>query len=283
MTRDAKGKKKRQTSNDYYCDNSCTWRSINDPLPDIVPNPEWMVHPTFLMQWKIFDSFSCAFGEKCIFGFGNRLILRFNTDIINMGNAPYVGTNLYERPDINEYAACHQHYHMRGFARFNIKDLETGMEAVKSAKQSYCVEATVAYQEGPAVPCTSTSDCGNQGLEIGWLDRYDRYLDCQWLDITNLVETSALNKWYEYFIAVNNGRPIVEYSFLNNHVEFSAFLPCPPDVRGYYDLTTYYDGNRTVCCSRPEGTGDLCPAPGGGCASVPAPSTSTCSYTIPPV
>jgi hypothetical protein len=241
-----------------------------------------MVHPTFLMQWKIFDSISCAFAENCVFGFGNRLILRFNTDIINIGTAPYYGVDPYERPDINEYAPCHQHYHMRGFARFNLKDTVTDEEVVKSSKQSYCVESTTTYQEGPNVPCSSETDCGNQGLEIGWLDRYDRYLDCQWLDVTNLVQTSALNKWYKYFIGVNNGRPIVEYSFLNNHFEFTTFLPCPPDVRGYYELTSFYDTNRTVCCSRPGGAGGFCPAPAGGCASVPAPNPATCQYVVPP-
>jgi len=155
----------------------CEWTELNDPLPDIIPNGETMVLPTYLLHWKRFDNLSCAFDEACVFGTGARLILRFNTDIMNIGTASFHGVDIFERPDLAVYAKCHQHPHMKGFAKQEISDPATGEIIVQSSKQSYCVEASLPYQFGTKVPCTSETTCDNQGLEPGMLDRYDKYLD----------------------------------------------------------------------------------------------------------
>jgi len=272
----AKKRGRNQAGPQYYCDSYCQWREINELLPDIVPNSEVQVMPSYLMEWKKFDVLSCAYDEKCVFGPGNRLILRFNTDIMNIGEATFSGPSPFLRPDLLEYAKCHQHAHMKGFARYDLRD-DNGNIILQSTKQSYCVEATELYQFGPKVPCSSGATCAEQGLDVGWIDRYDRYLDCQWLDSTQLVVDQLMNKWYRYHISVNNGRHIVEYSYINNVADFPLFVPCPPDLPGQNDFVSYITSNPNVCCSRPGGLSNYtCDAPVGTCDQ-PAPKTS-CTY-----
>jgi len=262
----------------HYCNVFCEWQEINDPLPDIVPNEEAWVKDSFTMQWKLFDDLSCAIEEKCVFGQGNRLIVRFNTDIFNIGNKVYKGENVFTRPDILEFASCHQHPHLKGFAQFNFGN-ENGTTAIESGKQSYCVESTGQYQTGPKVPCSSDFGCGNQGLEPGTFDRYDAYLDCQWLDVTKLVENHDLNRWFMYLISVNNGRPIIEYSYLNNAAVFPVFLPCPPSLLGFSYLAQLPVNDTSLCCSRPGGP-DPVNCPNTNCGSKPAPDQSVCDYNL---
>lgn len=275
-----KGKEKQ-----YFCNTMCEWQELNDPLPDIIPNGESMVLPTYLMHWKTFDSLSCTFDEKCVFGVGERLILRFNTDIMNVGTATFHGVDIFGRPDLALYSQCHQHYHMRGFAQHVIVDNTTGLVLIESSKQSYCVESSMQYQFGPKVPCTSDTTCDNQGLEPGMLDRYDKYLDCQWLDVTGLVETQNMNKWHLFFVSVNNGRPIVEYSYVNNQAQFPVFIPCPPTRNVQIEPFTIVQANPQYCCNRPGGYDDFaCPDftnQEPNICSWPQPSPSECSYIIP--
>ena len=140
------------------------------------------------------------------------------------------------------------------------------------------------YQTGPKVPCTTQADCQNQGLPQGWLDRYNRFLDCQWIDSTLLVENRAANKWYDYHISVNNGRRIVEYSYHNNRFDFPLFVPCPPAGNNQIVIQEYIAAHPEVCCSRPGGFNSVtCPNPGPAVCNSPAATlTSTaCDYTIP--
>lgn len=192
-----------------------------------------------------------------------------------------MGENVYERPDIVEYAFCHQHPHLKGFAQFFFSNPD-GTLAVSSGKQSYCVESTSAYQSGPKVPCSSDFSCGNQGLEPGMYDRYDLYLDCQWLDVTGLVEKGDLNRWFIYHISVNNGRPISEYSYINNAVSFPVFLPCPPPLSGYSLPTKVQFTNTSLCCNRPGGSDNtFCPVTPSVCSGTPIPPRQdSCDYNL---
>lgn len=272
---------------EFFCDSFCEWRDINEPLPDIVPNDEKWVMPTYNMQWRTFDSLSCALSEKCIFGSGPRLLLRFTTDIMNVGNGNFIGVDPYSRPDIVIWADCHQHNHMIGFARNDLFYLSNNSVAINSSKQSYCVEATARYQSGPQASCTTETSCSNQGLPPGWYDSYNEFLDCQWIDSTLLVERQALNQWYEYRVSVNNGRNIVEYSYINNEMRFPIFIPCAPSASSNTRLNEYIQANPSVCCTRPGGFDPItCPDPEtigypGLCSSPPA--ATTCDYVIPAI
>lgn len=203
----------------------------------------------------------------------------------NLGNAPFYGVDIYTRPDIAIYAKCHQHPHMKGFAQHVLIDSVTGEVIIQSSKQSYCVEASMQYQFGPKVPCTSNTTCDNQGLEPGMLDRYDKYLDFQWLDITHLVELHQMNKWHSFRVSVNNGRPIVEYSYVNNLIEFPVFIPCPPALNVQIEPFAYLEVNPQICCGRPGGSDPItCPdftlqVP--DICSWPQPTSDECSYIIP--
>jgi hypothetical protein len=270
---------------EYFCDSFCEWREINEKLPDIVPNDEHWVMPTYHMQWRKFDNLSCAIGEGCVFGTGPRLLLRFTTDIMNVGNGMFIGVDAYQRPDIIVWATCHQHYHMRGFARNDLYYQNNKTVAVNSSKQSYCVEANRPYQSGPQTSCTTETSCSNQGLPPGWLDSYNEFLDCQWIDSTILLQRSALSQWYEYRVSVNNGRAIVEYSYINNEMRFPVFVPCAPAATGQVALAQFIAANPVICCTRPGGFDPItCPDPAtighpGLCAHPPA--LPACNYTMP--
>ena len=53
-------------------------------------------------------------------------------------------------------------------------------------KQAFClvdIENWAWPELGNGDP---TYTCINQGISVGWLDVYDRFLDCQWIDVTGV-------------------------------------------------------------------------------------------------
>jgi len=231
------------------------------------------VLPTLVYHWRNFDNTSCAIQETCVFNTGNRLLLRFATNVINIGNGYYWAESPYVRPDLFVYAFCHQHYHENGFAFYWMTYPENDTVALQSLKRSYCVETSGAYQTGPKNPCTSNVTCSMQGLEPGNYDSYGSDLDCQWLEVTYFYQTNAINRWYLYNIAVNQHRSIIEYSHMNNLIEYPVFLPCAPSELNAIIYSEFLAANPEVCCFRPGGLDPtFCPGPAGGCANAKLPT-----------
>jgi len=127
----------------------------------------------------------CVFNENAVGGAGYRRLLRFDTVIVNAGDADlFVG----DRADPqNPYASyfyfdtCHGHFHMRDFSIYELVSLD-GTVVVAGHKQGFCFVDTLKYGSNKS----NGYDCWYQGITSGWGDIYDKQLVGQWIDITGV-------------------------------------------------------------------------------------------------
>jgi hypothetical protein len=243
-----------------FCALNCTCLSIDDALPDVYFDPTVLANSvtfdTSVITAK-FDNTSCAFGEQCIMGLGQRKLMRFDAYIVNQGNGPLQLLPPKENPQEFAFATCHNHYHYKGFAEYRLLD-KTGTQVVRRGhKQAYCledsgqmlpqastaadiaagvkpysmvkfrdaalnkdVEVVIGTQVGPDVPCVGSTDCDKPGLSRGFYDVYGRDLDCQWIDITDIPAG-------EYLLRVesNSERALVESTTENNVAVITVTIP----------------------------------------------------------
>jgi len=135
-----------------------------------------------------FDPQDCEVLEGAVGGVGLRRLLRFDTRVRNLGALPLViGDPAHPTPpipaDAFEFDPCHGHYHMRGFARYELRHTDGTLAAI-GHKQSFCLIDTVPVVLG--MPSLGF-DCADQGLSPGWADTYDRGVPGQWIDVSGVA------------------------------------------------------------------------------------------------
>ena len=129
---------------------------------------------------KVFKTTDCAVVESCITA-GKRRLMRFDVATPNFGTADVVLGDPAAHPDWFVFSPCHGHYHLKGFSEYRLRG-PNGV-IVTGHKQAFCLEDVANYWSGyPSHGYT----CSNQGISVGWGDVYGSYLDCQWLDITDV-------------------------------------------------------------------------------------------------
>uniref|UniRef100_A0A1A9W836 protein-lysine 6-oxidase n=1 Tax=Glossina brevipalpis TaxID=37001 RepID=A0A1A9W836_9MUSC len=171
------------------------------------------------LDTKPLSALKCAMEENCLSRDAyeiqatqpdaERKLLRFPTTAENVGTADF---NPYANYEDWQWHSCHNHYHsMEKFATFDIYDMHYKKQA-EGHKASFCLQDT-ACKTG----ITPRHNCGNvtQGISVGCWDTYDVFLDCQWLDVTNLPK----NKTYLLRVAINPDYMIGEISYENNGAE----------------------------------------------------------------
>jgi NADPH-dependent 7-cyano-7-deazaguanine reductase QueF-like protein len=135
---------------------------------------------TMIMGEVNADEDPCLVNEGCLNGFGRRKVLRFDTYIKNIGDQDYYIGKPFGNPAQFAFDNCHQHYHYRGYAEYLLFD-DKGQKIPIGFKAGFCV---LDFE------CVDTSNmkynCVNLGLSTGCTDIYERELDCQWIDITNI-------------------------------------------------------------------------------------------------
>ncbi len=128
-----------------------------------------------------FDPSSCAVQEGCLGGPGKRKLLRFDSEIMNLGGSDLRLGNPGESPEF-EFSSCHEHYHRNGIMTYELVN-PSGQVVAVGRKQGFCLMDTVQVAgESPG-----GYGCESQGITSGWSDIYDRGLDCQWLDVTDVA------------------------------------------------------------------------------------------------
>jgi hypothetical protein len=145
--------------------------------------------------------------------------MRFSVEAINQGFADLVVPPPPERPDLFEFSPCHGHYHFSGFAEYALLD-SAGEVVLTGRKQAYCMEDTIQVAQGPDVGCSKVYDCYNQGIQAGWSDLYGNTLDCQWLDITDVLPGN-----YRLQVSLNPTRSFQEVTFDNNTATVPVVIP----------------------------------------------------------
>ena len=164
------------------------------PVYDNGGKPDLTIDPKrFVSQLEIVDRYfdpvdnRCAFEEGAIGGAGYRRLLRFDTVVINGGDADLV---VGRRSDPSnpyapffEFAPCHGHYHIQGFSEYSLLTLDR-TTVVTGRKQGFCFEDSFKYGDNKS----AGYDCEFQGITSGWGDWYYKQLVGQWIDITGIPE-----------------------------------------------------------------------------------------------
>jgi hypothetical protein len=146
------------------------------------------------VTYRYFPPESCAIAEGCIGAPGWRRLLQFDAISHNVGNGPlHVGDVDYylegDGGEVNshhlyEYSECHGHYHFSHYGSFFYGEDD---EAV-GGKRAFCLESTNRLSNNETTPLWSPYGfCDYQGIAAGWGDMYQAGLDCQWVDVTDVV------------------------------------------------------------------------------------------------
>ena len=121
---------------------------------------------------------------------GLRRLIRFTVMTANVGDADInIGDPLvhFQAGDgLFELATCHQHFHFRNYAVYELIEPGTG-KVWKAAKAGFCMldtDPNPAYLgQAPRNPqfrsCGDLTHSGNQGISHGWTDTYRFFLGGQ--------------------------------------------------------------------------------------------------------
>lgn len=199
-----------------YVSVGSVYRPEQRGLPDLVPDPNYVQASTYIQRAHLY-SLRCAAEEKCLASsaYGSevtdydlRVLLRFPQRVKNQGVADF----LPNRPRHTwEWHSCHQHYHsMDEFSHYDLVEIGTGRKVAEGHKASFCLEDTTCdFGHLKRFACTSHT----QGLSPGCYDTYNADIDCQWIDITDVLPGNYVLK-----LKVNPKYTVMESDFTNNVV-----------------------------------------------------------------
>jgi hypothetical protein len=176
------------------------------------------------VEWRFFPDGDCAMVEGCVSGTGWRRLLLFDTWTPNTGTADmYIGPP-EDMPSYFVYSECHDHHHFETYAAYQLRD-GAGAVVADGHKQAFCLLDFYRY---PGEDDRGAHyDCDDQGIQRGWQDVYGTDLDCQWVDVTDVVPGD-----YDLEIALNTEHVLLESDYGNNVASIAVTIPedVDPDV-----------------------------------------------------
>ena len=208
----------------------------DDCFPDLIVNGEVLRESLFLDS--IMNSNECLIEEGCLSNYGKRYVLKFTTQLENIGEADYIVGSPEEDSPLFSEDNCHQHWHYLGYAEYLLFDGD-GVPLPIGIKNGFCA---LDYQ------CNSANgykyDCDYMGISAGCLDVYESDLLCQWIDITDVAEGE-----YTFVVRVNYNRsPDLfgrkELNYENNWSQVCISISKVngrPEVRMLDDCAAYRD------------------------------------------
>ncbi|KAF7996923.1 hypothetical protein HCN44_002569 [Aphidius gifuensis] len=191
----------------------CKWN-----IADLVVDHVELMRTAHLEDRELYK-LQCAMEENCIGSQAykiqrqsndwhreTRRLLKFTAKILNSGTDDF-------RPNVPkklwEWHMCHMHYHsMEVFATFDIID-STGKRVAEGHKASFCLEDNQCMPG--TIPRYKCANYGDQGIRVNCSDIYRYNIDCQWVDISELLPGQ-----YTFKVAVNPEFKVGEMSFENN-------------------------------------------------------------------
>jgi hypothetical protein len=193
----------------------------NGGKPDLTVDPQRFTSQMEIVD-RLFDDGTCAIQEGAVGGIGYRRLLRFDTVVMNGGDADLI---VGDRSDPKNpyakffvFAPCHGHYHITDFSVYQLLD-SAGREVVAGHKQGFCFEDSFKYDGGKS----NGYNCGFQGITSGWGDWYYKQLTGQWIDITGVPEGDYIVR-----VTINVGRIFDEgENRYPNVVEAPIHIPSP--------------------------------------------------------
>jgi hypothetical protein len=158
-------------------------------LPDLIVREDIMAQQWVVRDEKL-DAAFCSVIEGGVTP-GLHRLARFTVMTANVGDSDIdVGDPKahWEANDgLFELATCHEHFHFRNYALYQLIDPQTG-KVWKAAKAGFCMldtDPNPAYMgDAPRSPeyrsCGDLTHAGNQGISKGWTDTYRFYLGGQY-------------------------------------------------------------------------------------------------------
>jgi len=192
---------------------------LTEKLPDLRLDKRRLISHFFLDMQTV-QSLLCARGEGCLSSSANyaslsskRRLLRFETTVHNDGEAPFYPAMKKEDWIWHE---CHKHSH--SMAVFTYYDLlnENRTKVAEGHKASFCLEDSEC--RGGA---RKDFDClkDHQGITPGCMDIYKASIDCQWIDVTDVVLGE-----YTLQVLINPQRLVPESNWNNNGIECKVLI-----------------------------------------------------------
>lgn len=153
-------------------------------LPDLTIDAN-RLRSSIVFRTQTFKAGDCALttDDLCVGAAGKRKLMKFDVAIPNIGTADFVLGNPADNPDLFQLSPCHGHYHLKSFASYELLN-GAGTIVLRGRKQAFCLED---YTKVSSSAGAAKYTCSNQGISVGWSDVYGSYLDCQWLDVTDIA------------------------------------------------------------------------------------------------
>jgi len=153
--------------------------------PDLIVRSDVLSH-----QWVVRDenlpSTFCSVQEGEVTP-GLRRLIRFTVMTPNVGDTDIAlgdpNAHVAANDGLYEFATCHQHYHFKHYAKYELIDPATGF-VWRAAKRGFCMLDTdpnpAIFGQPPRNPrfrsCGAVGVPGNQGISAGWADTYRFFL-----------------------------------------------------------------------------------------------------------
>lgn len=186
-------------------------------LPDLTIDKN-LLQSSIVFKSAKFRSGDCAIVEGCVGASGRRKLMKFDVSIPNIGTADLILGNPEDpaNAELFQFSPCHGHYHLTGFASYELINQNNAV-VLTGRKQAFCLEdfSKVANNAGPP-----KYTCSNQGIQVGWSDIYGAYLDCQWLDVTNVAPGN-----YRLKVTINANPNLSTKLTESNYDNNSAIVP----------------------------------------------------------
>jgi len=151
-----------------------------DCAPDLTVNAQTL-RESLHLDSLISDN-DCLIAEGCLLGTGRRDIIRFSTQIENIGDADFIIGAPEEDSHLFSEDNCHNHWHYLGYAEYLLYDNQGSSQPI-GFKNGFC-----ALDLRCASDLSYKYNCDYMGISAGCYDIYRSDLICQWIDITDVPD-----------------------------------------------------------------------------------------------
>jgi Lysyl oxidase len=251
-------------------------------VQDLEGTPDLIVDATKLAtSWVVYDqelkeSFCSV--EEADLAPGRYRVLRFTVNTPNVGDADvFIGSpwahmdpnndgSFADSDGLFEESTCHQHFHFRNYALYQLIDAQTG-KVFRARKNGFCMIDITPWAEEVAPGSWVYRSCGNsvirgsgnQGISVGYGDEYFKWLGGQYFVLEGDPDAENIPPG-QYILRIHVNPPFTPSSTRE---------PCPAqDPQGFCHMFTESDYSNnvgealvTLPTGRPGKTGY---GPGGG-------------------